>query len=124
MLEEAFKKREQVERIVSEARENGKTPDLRMMNPRGAALWQIELAGGQLVKSDFGGVFFRGAHLSRANFNNANLTVADLIGADLRQAILRNAKVGHAKLSRAHLMKADIRGAFLRVADLCVGVVQ
>ena len=52
MVEEAFKKREQVESIISEARENGKTPDLSRMDLSGAALGRIDFAGGQLVKSE------------------------------------------------------------------------
>jgi len=85
--------REDVERIVREARAKRGRPDLSWANLREANL--------------------REANLREANLHEAHLHEADLSGADLREADLR-----WADLHEAHLHEADLSGADLRWADL------
>ena len=80
--------RQEVEKIIAEAREKEETPDLG------------------------------GADLRVADLREADLGGADLGGADLREAVLRGADLGGADLRGAGLRRADLRGAGLRRADL------
>ncbi|CAB0494257.1 pentapeptide repeat-containing protein [Corynebacterium diphtheriae] len=72
--------REEVEKIVAEARAENKTPNLRAADLRDANLRDVDLCGADL----------RGANLRGANLRDANLRGADLRGANLRGANLYN----------------------------------
>ncbi len=75
--------REDVERIVNEARAKGRYPNLRNANLEGADLSNVDLSGANL----------RNANLCFANLRNANLEGADLEDADLSGADLSGAIV-------------------------------
>ena len=95
--------REDVERIVREARGRNETPDLQ----------DADLRCVDLEDADLKGVDLRGAKLGRADLQGADLTAADLSGANLWCTALR-----FANLQGADLRGADLRGAALRGANL------
>lgn len=86
--------REEVLKIVREARDRGKTPDMHGADLSGADLYEADL---------------RGANMRRADLHVADLHVADLRGADLRGVDLRG----------ADLSWVDLRGVDLHEANLC-----
>ncbi|MHC9804567.1 pentapeptide repeat-containing protein [Corynebacterium diphtheriae] len=90
--------REEIEKLVAEARAENKTPNLQ-----GANLRFVDLCGADLQAADLRGADLRGATLQGANLRGANLR-----GADLRFANLRSAE----------LWGADLWGANLRGANL------
>ena len=75
--------RQELEQIVSEARNNNERPNLR----------EADLSV---------------ANLSWADLSGANLSVANLSGADLRRADLRGANLSMANLSGANLSVANL----------------
>ena len=91
--------RDEVFRIIKEAREKGDRPDLRDANLREADL--------------------RGSDLHGANLSGADLREADLHGANLHGANLRGSDLHGANLHGANLCVADLRGANLCEANLC-----
>ena len=84
--------REEVLKIVREARDRGKTPDMH------------------------------GADLSGADLHEADIRGADLRGADLRGADLHEADLRKADLHGGDLSGVDLRGADLSGANLCGGL--
>ena len=98
--------REDVERIIAEARRDGRRPDLRWANLRGANLREADLRGANLREADLRWADLREADLREADLRGANLRGANLRGADLRWADLRGAN-----LREADLREADLRGA-------------
>jgi uncharacterized protein YjbI with pentapeptide repeats len=64
--------REEVEKILADARENGEIPDLREADLRDANLRGADLTGADLREAD----------LREADLRDANLTGANLRGAD------------------------------------------
>ena len=99
--------REEVLKIVREARDRGKTPDMHGADLSGADLHEADL---------------RGADLRGADLHEADLHVADLHVADLYKADLRGADLYRADLHRADLHEANLSGANLRGADLYGGL--
>jgi uncharacterized protein YjbI with pentapeptide repeats len=95
--------RQQVEKIVADARHLSERPNLNVADLRGA-----DLRGADLRRAD----------LRVANLIEANLSGADLSGADLSYADLAHADLARADLTDANLNNADLRGADLRGADL------
>ena len=125
--------REEVLKIVREARDRGKTPDMHGADLSGADLYEADLHGANLygvdlLKANLHGANLRWADLRRANLSGvnlrkvnlrgANLSGANLSGADLRKVNLRGAKLYGADLREAYLRGADLYGADLRKADL------
>jgi len=84
--------REEIEKIVADAKENGSGADLRGADLRRAYLRGAYLSGAYLSGADLSGAYLSGAYLSGADLRRANLSGADLSGADLRRANLSGAK--------------------------------
>lgn len=80
--------RDEVLRIISEARKNGERIDLH------------------------------GVDLTDVDLTDVNLYAADLTGADLTGANLAEANLLRANLRRANLLRANLTGANLHAADL------
>ena len=89
--------RKEVLRIVSEARAEGKRPDLSNAN---------------LTSTNLGYASLHDANLPLANLSGANLTDAGLADADLSGADLSNADLTDANLTDADLRDANLRGAW------------
>ncbi len=105
--------REDVERIVKEAREKQQRPDLRGADLRGA-----DLRGADLERANLRGAYLRGANLKGANLERTDLNEADLDEADLDEANLDDADLNEADLERAKLRRAKLRGVYLTGANL------
>ena len=105
--------RDDVERIVREARERGARPDLSETDLRGVDLFRVDLRGADLRGADLSGTILREADLFRANLSGANLSGTILTGAILRGADLRGADLSGTILRRADLFRADLRGTGL-----------
>ena len=101
--------RDDVLEIIREARDSGKTPDLRWANLR-----RVDLSW-----ADLHGVDLRGADLSGADLRVADLHGGDLSGVDLRGADLSGANLCGADLHGGDLSGVDLRGADLSGANLC-----
>ena len=119
--------REDIERIVREARECGERPYLRHADLcgadlRGADLSGANLRGADLRGADLCGADLRGADLSGANLKGAYLTVANLTVANLTDAYLYDADLARANLTGARLTGANLTGAYLEDAVLPAGV--
>ena len=110
--------RDEVLRIVREARKRGDRPDLSGADLRGADLYGADLYGANLSGANLSGADLRGANLSWANLSGANLRWANLRWANLRWADLRWANLSGADLSGANLSGADLRWADLSGANL------
>jgi uncharacterized protein YjbI with pentapeptide repeats len=125
--------REDVERIVKEAREKGEIPDLREsflveLDLSKTSLSEANLTDANLSGADLDGTNFSGAVLSKAilsqanlsktNFSNADLRETNLNGANLQKAYLYRANLGRANLSRANLGRANLINANLNWANL------
>ena len=89
--------REDVSKIVREARDRGEAP----------TLYEADLSGADLTGADLYGADLYEADLHKANLSGADLTKADLRWADLYEA----------NLHKANLTKADLRWAKLTRAD-------
>lgn len=100
--------REQVEEIVTEARDREKWPDLNE-----ADLTEIDLR-----EVDLRGTNFRRTYLKGADLTKANLIGSDLKGANLSEASLREADLTGAYLKRANLSRADLSETNFTTADL------
>ncbi|MHD0186956.1 pentapeptide repeat-containing protein [Corynebacterium diphtheriae] len=116
--------REEIEKLVAEARAENKTPNLQGANLRfvdlcGADLCSARLQDANLRGANLWGADLRGANLWGADLRGANLWGADLRGANLRGANLWGADLRGADLRGANLWDADLRGADLRGANLC-----
>ena len=105
--------RDEVLRIVREARERGVRPNLSGANLRGANLRGANLRGANLSEADL-----RWANLSEADLSGANLSGANLSWANLSEADLSGANLSGANLSGANLSGANLSGANLRWGDL------
>ena len=115
--------RDEVLRIVREARKRGERADLGGADLGGADLGGAylrgaDLRGAYLRGADLRGAYLGGADLGGANLSRANLCGAYLCGADLRGAYLRGADLRGANLCGANLYGANLRGAYLRGASL------
>ena len=115
--------REDVERIIAEARRDGRRPDLRGADLRGADLREANLRGANLSGADLSGADLCWANLREADLRWANLREADLRWANLCEADLSGADLCGANLSGADLRGANLRGANLRGAIGLSGVV-
>lgn len=80
--------REEIEKLVAEARAENKTPNLQ-----GANLRFVDLCGADLQAADLRGATLQGANLRGADLRFANLRDAELWGADLWGANLRGANL-------------------------------
>ena len=80
--------REEVLRIVSEARAEGKRPDLSDANLSDVNLYGANLRGANLPLADLPGADLTGADLAGADLHGADLTGANLCGANLSGANL------------------------------------
>ena len=78
--------RADVDRIVTDARKAGITPNLRYADLRGADLGGANLGGANLGYANLGGADLRYANLGGANLGDANLGGANLRYANLRYA--------------------------------------
>ena len=120
--------RQDVERIVAEARSTGNGPNLRYADLRDvdmsySDLSFVDLRHASLRGADLRGANLRSADLRQANLRQANLRYADLFGADLRGSNLRDTDTRDgdlrcSDLSDANLFGVDLRGANLSDADL------
>ena len=95
--------REDVGRIVADAREVGGRPDFN---------------GTDLSRMDLSGIDLTGARFSEANLSETIFTRADLSGAALNRATLKDAILSQAILSQADLTFANLNGADLNRTDL------
>ena len=75
--------RDEVLKIVAEARAKGWAPDLRGSNLRGS-----NLSGSNLSCSDLRGAYLSGSNLDGANLVRANLADANLDGANVKISFL------------------------------------
>ena len=78
--------REDVLKIVREARNRDEVPDLNGVDLRGADLHGADLSGIDLSWANLHGAYLRGVDLRGANLAGADLTGADLIRANLAGA--------------------------------------
>lgn len=114
----AIMTREEVIKVVDEARASIRRPDLR-----GADLRRVNLSGVNLHGADFTNADLQGANLREANLARADLFDADLQGANLEDANLQGANLQYANLSEANLTQAnlsstDLTYTILEGADL------
>ena len=112
--------RDDVLRIVGEARAKGGRPDLSGANLYGANLTRADLRAADLSGADLSVANLSVASLSVASLSVANLYGADLFGADLTCASLSGANLTCASLSGANLSGANLFGADLTDASLSV----
>ena len=98
--------RDEVLRIVREARKRGERANLYGTDLHGANLSGANLCGASLHGANLSGANLCGANLSGANLSGANLSGTDLYGANLRGTDLYGAD-----LSGANLSGANLRGA-------------
>lgn len=110
--------RDDVLRLVREARERGERPNLVGANLRDADLYGADLYGANLVDADLRDADLRDADLRHVNLRGANLLGAYLYGVNLRGVNLRGANLRVADLWGADLWGADLRGANLHGAAL------
>ena len=110
--------REEVIKIVNEARAAGTRPDLRGAGLRRANLAGENLEGVDLEGVDLAGATLEGANLIDANLYRANLQGANLYGSNLRGANLEGANLRAANLNGANLTGANLTGAALTAAEL------
>jgi hypothetical protein len=99
---------EELFQIVTNARQQGETPNLSGADLSGADLRGANLRGANLRGAYLSGANLSGANLSGADLSGANLSGANLSGADLRGANLRGANLRGANLSRANLRGANL----------------
>lgn len=78
----------------------------------------IDLAGGDLTRTNLQGANLQGANLKKANLDKANLGGTKLRNTNLREASLRYANLAGANLSGANLSNANLEGINLKDADL------
>jgi hypothetical protein len=83
-----------------------------------AFLQGLNLAGANLMRSDFSSADLRNSNLARANFTFANLESANFRGADLDHANFAQADLRGADLTDCSLVNANLEGASLDDADL------
>lgn len=100
--------RDEILRIISEARKTGGRIDLHGVDLHGVDLTDVNLYEANLYEANLTGANLAEANLFRANLRRADLTGANLHGADLTGAVLTG----------ANLRGADMRGADLRGANL------
>lgn len=105
--------REDVIRIVEEARAQGIAPDLRNLDLRGLDLSRLDLRAADLRGADM-----RGVNLWNANLKGVNLSGTNMQHANMQQATLSSASILDADLLGADLRNADLRNANLRNANL------
>ena len=110
--------RDDVARIVSDARERGKRPNLAGADFTGADLRFVDLTRVNLRGAHLQNADLRNTNLCSANLRGAHLRDANLTGAHLRDANLRGAELRYAKFAGADLRGADLTGAHLPSADL------
>ena len=98
--------RDEVLRVVREARDQGCRANLY-----GANLYRADLREANLRWADLREADLREANLRWADLREANLSGANLYGADLCEADLSGADLYGADLREANLRWADLRGA-------------
>ena len=108
--------RDNVLRIVTEARDAGQTPnlsgtDLRVADLSGANLTGADITGADLRGADLTGADLRGADMGGANLSGANLSGANLSGADLRGTVLAGATLRFTVLGGNRLMQVGPLGS-------------
>lgn len=107
--------RNEVVKILEEAKKNGNVPDLSGSELSGKDLSQLDLDKANFSKAKLAGTNFQGCTLTYANFNRANchladFTTADLSGADFSNADLRYSTLTETNFSSANLYKAKLSG--------------
>lgn len=110
--------RDDVDRIVAEARKEGRTPDLYGADLAGVNLVWADLARVNLHRANLSGATLASASLCEADLHGASLHGANLCGANLREANLRGASMNWARLCEASLYGADLSGVAIYGADL------
>ena len=100
--------RDEILRIISEARKTGGRIDLHGVDLHGVDLTDVNLYEANLTD----------VNLYEANLTGANLAEANLFRANLRRADLTGANLHGANLHGANLRGADLRGANLHWANL------
>ena len=113
--------RDDVLRIVAEAREARTRADLRSADLRSADLRSADLRYANLRSANLRSANLRSANLRSADLRYADLGSADLGSADLGYADLRYADLGSANLRSADLVSVDLRSADL-VGTTCLSV--
>lgn len=108
-----FMTREEVIRVVEDARERGDRPDLI-----GANLCGVDLRGIDLSRTDMYRANLYGADLSDTDLSWANLYNSDLSGTKMCGTNLHYAELNSANLRSANLFDANLRGAGLD--DACL----
>ncbi len=106
--------REDVERIVKEAREKGESPNFAGANLYKADLFKADLKEANLFRADLFRADVREANLFRADISGADLTGAKFTGASLFKANFSGADLREANFARVDLREADLSGANLR----------
>jgi uncharacterized protein YjbI with pentapeptide repeats len=120
--------REDVERLVKEAREKNTRVNLSGVDLREVDLSRMDLRGVDFSKAYLNFVNFYETDLSKANlsgafcfsanFNKAILNGANLSGTSLANADLSDANLSGANLSNANLRETKLSGANLKNANL------
>ena len=103
--------RDEVLRIVREARKRGERANLYGTDLYGTDLHGANLSGANLCGADLSGASLHWANLHGANLSGANLYGADLSGASLYGANLSGANLYGASLSGTDLYGANLSGA-------------
>ena len=111
-------KRDDVLKVIVEAREKGTVPDLYYADLRGADLRGANLIYANLRGADLYGANLRDADLRGANLHAANLSYANLHDTNLHDTNLYGANLHAANLSYANLIYANLRDADLHAANL------
>jgi hypothetical protein len=93
-------------------------PDFSFSNNRNADLRRADLAGLNLVESDFSGADLRDSDVTQSNLFRANLSNANLVGVNFSQSSLFAANLELANLSNANLKGAEIDQANLSRSTL------
>lgn len=110
--------RDDVERIVSDARQRGKRPNLARADLTGADLRNVNLTGVNLRSAHLQNADLRSTNLCSANLRGTNLRDVNLTGANLRDANLCGADLRYAKFAGTDLRNVNLTGANLFYTDL------
>lgn len=111
-------KREEIERVIKEARKGNGRPNLRTCIFSEADLSELDLSGFDLEGADLSRANLSRANLDGVDLQYANLRCADLKFAKLRGADLQSCNVKMANFSGADLSRANLRGLDMRTANI------
>jgi uncharacterized protein YjbI with pentapeptide repeats len=80
-------------------------------------IFNIDLVGSYLVKTNLSKVVLSGSNLNTADFTNSMLIGANLKAARMNQTVFENANLNHAELQGTYASGANFKDAFLIKAD-------